>query len=236
MSMNVSKISATKFGKSLETIVVENLPIAKKASLGKRLVRGLKGLIFGKSQPVAPVPAAEPGGISQAAAKIAKLTKEKGLIADLFFRQEGRILRMQEAKRAAQRPVMTSIPTQQAIDEMIGVERIDALRDAGSFFNIRRCANTLAAFKAQGKPSVVKSVPTQQAIDELNRVAVVDELKAFEAVDQADPKAWIKGPKSILRKRLDVYEAVYGSEGIPLFQEMTNGLRKMLDNGGVMPK
>ena len=134
--------------------------------------------------------------------------------------RHGEILAKQAAKRSANQPVVTSIPTQQFIDDMIGVKKIDALKAEG-IYDRRKCANALAAFKAQGAPSVVKSVPTQQAVDELNAVSLINELKTYEKTGQLSPK--------MLEKRIDMYEALYGNDGLPVMQDFIAQQRKVLE-------
>ena len=103
----------------------------------------------------------------------------------------GRVLRMQDAKAAftpvkpyATKVTKTNVPTQQYLDEKLGVAKVDALKAEG-IYNRAAAADALAAFKHEpiklhGGKLGVTSTPTQQHLDNMLGIANVDALKAYE--------------------------------------------------------
>lgn len=144
-----------------------------------------------------------------------------------------RILHMQDAKAAftpyATKVTKTNVPTQQYLDEMLGVGKVDALKAEG-IYNRTAAADALAAFKHEpltsqsgkllkGGKLGVTSTPTQQYIDNMLGIGKVDALKAYEEGGhgtlsilkqrEATREAFTNGGKVIHRGELD-YLKSYG--------------------------
>lgn len=140
-----------------------------------------------------------------------------------------RILHMQDAKAAftpyATKVTKTNVPTQQYLDEMLDVAKVDGLKTEG-IYNRAAAADALAAFKNEPlPPQVVKgaklgvtSVPTQQYLDDLNNIAKIDALKTYECGGrgtlsilkqrEAAREAFTNGDKVISRWKLDYLKSL----------------------------
>lgn len=150
--------------------------------------------------------------------------KAPSILSKVETNTSGRILRMQDAKKAftpvapyATKVTKTNVPTQQFLDEMLEVGKVDGLKAAKGIYNRTAAADALAAFKnepvklAGGKLGVT-SVPTQQYLDDMLGIAKTDALKAYEQggratreildARQAAREAFTNGNKPVSRLTL----------------------------------
>lgn len=143
--------------------------------------------------------------------------KTPSILSKVETNTAGRILKMQDAKRAftpvapyATKVTKESVPTLQKIEEITGVAR-GAVKDSTGYFNKQAAADALAAFKHEpvklkGGKLGVTSVPTQQYLDNMHNIAKIDALKNYEEGGRAT--------RAILDRRAAAREAFTNGGGI----------------------